>query len=87
MGKFNCRTVQLRRRQQGEYAARRVAIRNHCLECCGWSAAEVRRCTALECWLWPLRLGGGLDTSDAEAYAERDAAEKRYSELQVDDHS
>ena len=35
------------------------AIRAHCLECCGWNAAEVARCTATECHLWPYRMGGG----------------------------
>jgi hypothetical protein len=54
-----------RRRRPGEIATARTAIRNHCLECCGYDPAEVRRCTAPQCWLWPYRLGrsGPLDES------------------------
>lgn len=33
------------------------AIRAKCLDCCGDNAAEVRRCTAIECPLWPYRMG------------------------------
>ena len=33
------------------------AIRNHCLECTGWSAHEVGRCTGKLCNLYPYRLG------------------------------
>lgn len=56
-----------RRRRPGELVTPRTAIRNHCLECVGYDASEVRRCTAPECWLWPFRLGrqGDLDRSDA----------------------
>ena len=43
------------------------AVRSFCLECCGWNAAEVERCTAKMCHLWPYRLGGGKQ-------AEREAA-------------
>lgn len=45
-----------RRRQPGELPTRKNAIRLHCLECCGWNNAEVRRCTAKKCWLWPYRM-------------------------------
>ena len=54
------RRVVKRRRQQGEIvrpASR--AIRCFCLECMGYNAAEVARCTATECHLWPYRMGGG----------------------------
>jgi len=42
------------------YAAksRKAAIRAQCLECCGWSADEVRRCTAPACPLYEFRLRG-----------------------------
>jgi len=42
------------------YAAksRKAAIRAHCLECCGWSADEVRRCTSPACPLFQFRLKG-----------------------------
>jgi hypothetical protein len=33
------------------------AIRAHCLDCCGGSAHEVRRCMALRCPSWPFRTG------------------------------
>ncbi len=32
-------------------------IREKCLDCCVGQAAEVRRCTATGCPLWPYRLG------------------------------
>lgn len=34
-----------------------AAIRAKCLDCCGGSVAEVRKCTATGCPLWPLRMG------------------------------
>jgi hypothetical protein len=33
------------------------AIRAKCADCCGGSLAEVRRCTAVTCPLWPMRMG------------------------------
>jgi hypothetical protein len=33
------------------------AIRNHCLECTGWSVHEVERCTGKLCSLYLYRLG------------------------------
>ena len=32
-------------------------IRGKCLDCCGGSAGEVRKCTATGCPLWPYRMG------------------------------
>ncbi len=32
------------------------AIRSKCLDCCGGSPAEVRRCGAIDCALWPYRM-------------------------------
>lgn len=46
-----------RRRKPDEIPSLRVAVRNHCLECCGHSAQEVALCTASKCWLWPWREG------------------------------
>ena len=43
------------------------AVRCHCLECVGYNAAEVARCSAPECHLWPYRMGGG---KQAEKMAE-----------------
>jgi len=34
-----------------------AAIRAHCLDCCGGSSDEVRKCTAVRCPSWPFRLG------------------------------
>jgi hypothetical protein len=33
------------------------AIRAKCLDCCCGNAAEVRKCVATDCGLWPFRLG------------------------------
>ena len=49
--------VYRRRREPGEFPTIKAAVRNHCLECVCWDSAEVSRCTAPECWLFPYRLG------------------------------
>lgn len=33
------------------------AIREKCLDCCVGQALEVRRCVAVDCALWPFRMG------------------------------
>ncbi len=33
------------------------ANRAHCIDCCGGNEAEVRRCVAVKCALWHLRMG------------------------------
>ncbi len=33
------------------------AIRDKCLDCCCANAAEVRKCVATDCALWPFRMG------------------------------
>ena len=33
------------------------AIRAHCIDCCAGNKAEVRRCVAVKCTLWHLRMG------------------------------
>ncbi len=38
--------------------SRKAAIRAFCLECTGWSEAEVRLCTATACPLYEFRLTG-----------------------------
>lgn len=43
------------------------AIRAKCIDCCGRSSNEVRKCVAHDCALWPLRMGGvrkGLRQAD-----------------------
>ena len=37
--------------------SRGKALRAKCIDCAGGSPAEVRKCTALECALWPFRMG------------------------------
>lgn len=34
------------------------AIRSKCVDCSGGNAAEARKCVAMKCALWPLRMGG-----------------------------
>ena len=71
-------TTQRRRREPGELAGRALAVRNHCMECMGWNAAAVRRCTAPECWLYPYRFGtgGGKDGARSIVTAEATKAAK-----------
>ena len=33
------------------------AIREKCLDCCCGNAAEIRKCVAVDCSLWPFRMG------------------------------
>ena len=33
------------------------AIRSRCIDCCAGNKAEVRRCVAVKCALWHLRMG------------------------------
>ena len=33
-----------------------VAIRSKCIDCCGGSESEVRKCVAVSCALWPFRM-------------------------------
>lgn len=57
--------VQKRARLPHEISTARTAIRNHCLECCGYESAEVVRCTAPACWLYPYRLGAHVAPEEA----------------------
>ena len=49
--------TQARRRKPNECARPLQAVRNFCVECMGYNANEVKRCTAPQCWLYPLRMG------------------------------
>ena len=40
-----------------ERASRGDAIRAKCIDCCGGSPAEVRRCSCIDCALWAFRMG------------------------------
>ena len=33
------------------------AIREKCLDCCCGNASEIRKCVAVDCALWPFRMG------------------------------
>lgn len=33
------------------------AVRAKCLDCCGYEQDEVRKCVAVHCPLWPMRMG------------------------------
>jgi len=67
--------IHRRRRNLGELPRRKAAIRNHCLECVGWSNKAVRNCTAEKCWLWPWRLGA-LDKDGVREQRRRVIREK-----------
>lgn len=41
------------------------AIRAKCLNCCCFQPAEVRKCTAKDCPLWPYRMGHRPKTETA----------------------
>ena len=58
-------TIRRRRRLPDEISTARAAIRNHCLECVGYESAEVARCTAPACWLYPYRFGAKVSPEDA----------------------
>ena len=54
--------AELRRQHPGhsrktDAGSRRSAIVLHCLECVGGNRAEVTRCTAVRCFLYPFRKG------------------------------
>lgn len=46
-------------RRAYEGRSRRAAVHALCVECMGYDAREVPRCSAPDCPLWPYRPGGG----------------------------
>jgi len=66
------RTICRRPRNAGELPTRATAIRNACLECMGYNAGEVTRCTNPKCWLYPWRFGT-QEQAEACVQAETDA--------------
>jgi len=50
---------------------RRRAIRERCLNCSGWSVAEVRFCSFADCPLYPFRMGKGKQDARERARAIR----------------
>jgi hypothetical protein len=49
------------------------AIREKCIDCCCGNVAEVRKCVAFDCNLWPFRMG----TNPFRKKCELSAAQKR----------
>jgi hypothetical protein len=47
------------------------AIREKCLDCCCANAAEVRKCVAVDCALWPFRMGANPFRSKRELTPEQ----------------
>jgi len=43
------------------------AIRAKCIDCCGGSEGEARKCTAIGCPLWPLRMGRNVYHANARS--------------------
>jgi len=76
-----------RRRRPGEVCSPRLAILNHCRECMGWVRAEVEKCTAPNCWLWPVRRPGpaSLEGEDIELMRRGycDASRERFGDANV----
>lgn len=44
------------------------AIRAKCIDCCGGSEGEARKCTATDCPLWPLRMGKNVYHAKASGH-------------------
>lgn len=49
-----------------EHITRSKAIRLKCLDCCGGQSAEVRKCPAEHCPLWPYRMGKKIKEENSE---------------------
>lgn len=48
-----------------EKRSRKKAVREKCIDCCGGVRAEVRKCPATNCPLWPFRMGAEIrDTGE-----------------------
>ena len=58
------------------------AIREKCLDCCCANAAEVRKCVAVDCALWPFRMGANPFRKKRELSSEqkREMAERLHRE-------
>lgn len=73
--------VHRRRRRPGEVLGLRATVRANCLQCVGWNAAEVARCSSHACWCWPWRMPGrpNLEGEDPSLMARQyyDPAQER----------
>jgi len=59
-----------------------AAIRQNCIECCGGSQAEVRRCRIVTCPMWPYRMGANPFARRELSYQEIEQRRDRMRELQ-----
>ena len=56
--------------------SRKQAIRNKCIDCCGGVRAEVRKCPATNCPLWPFRMGAEIkDTGEDDPMEDLEVGE------------
>lgn len=59
-----------------EKRSRKKAVREKCIDCCGGVRAEVRKCPATKCPLWPFRMGAEIKgTGEDEATADLEDGE------------
>ena len=59
-----------------EKRSRMIAVREKCIDCCGGVRAEVRKCPATKCPLWPFRMGAEIKgTGEDEATEDLDEGE------------
>lgn len=58
------------------------AIREKCIDCCAGSPGEVRKCTMIDCALWPFRMGTNPYRSEMSP-EDRKAAKKRMAEARA----
>ena len=58
------------------------AIREKCIDCCCGDTSEVRKCVAVDCALWPFRMGKNPFRKKRELSAEekRERAERLHKE-------
>lgn len=56
-----------------------AAVRNHCLECVGYDASEVERCSAPACWLYPWRFGMHPDRAAQQGKAVESSADSAHA--------
>ena len=53
------------------------AIRAKCLDCCCGNAAEVRKCVAVDCALWPFRMGTNPFRKKAQTFSRTETRKSR----------
>lgn len=58
-----------------EKRSRKKAVREKCIDCSGGIRAEVRRCPATKCPLWPFRMGAEIKNTGNEGDAPEDLDE------------